>query len=204
MIISKNKLTRMKQEDRIKHAATLEGCEIPPGADKTTTVDLILAAQGNGVKAKPASTRTPGNDDLFDQLTQPDSEEHADLPKKDPRGGSREGSGRIPGISNEQSKIDNLPTQPNRAIKATIKTAFDFWAKFIGCPAMKLDKEELEELAIDWTQVFELYGLKIPEGIAIPGKAALSTASTISSRVAMKEMHKAKEANQAKAEKAAL
>jgi hypothetical protein len=190
----------MKKDELLRTAAQY-GCEITPGTLRPDIIKAIQAKQQQGGPQPAATvTRTPGNPQLFDELTEKtDSGGSPGTPQADPQ---RNPPGRRPGVTLEQSRIDNLTTEPNRTVEYVIKWIFKFWAGAVGCTEIALDAEELKEFSVDTTQFLEYHGIIIPQGLAVDGKFIIGGLEKIGSRVMMTKAHKARmKAQQEKAEK---
>ncbi len=204
MFLSNYKLNRMLKGDLWPIAEKLD-CKLDPKAKKPEIIAAIKVKQAQGVPQVQAVQRVPGDKQLFEQLTLPEAAESAEPYRPEPagpgRGGKREGSGRKPNVSNDQSRIDNLTTEPNRTVKIGLKWIFKTLARAVDCKAIALDAEELHEFAVDITQCMQYHKITIPEGIAIDGKLILTSVEMFGSRYAMYKAHKARMEKQKEKEK---
>jgi len=191
------KLSRMKKEELLRLAADY-GCQISPDAKRTEVLDAVKSKIQSGSQPAAAPSKQPGNAALFDELTQP-GEDAAEEQQGD-HGGPRAGAGRIPGKSNLQCRIDNLPTEPNRSIVYIIKYFFKLWSAATDCKEIALDDDELKEFAVDTTQFLEYHGIRIPEGVAVDGKFILGGLELVGGRVMILKAHKARLKRQAEKE----
>lgn len=191
-MISAFKLNRMKRKDLLQYAEKI-GCEIEAGMQRPAIIAAIKARQGssNETAAALPAPREPGNKQLFDDLTlQPGTTDAGTDDPLDTSGDPSPGPGRKPGKTNEQCKLDKLPTEANRSVKYALKYIFKIWSKAVDCPAIELDEDELQEYAVDTTQFLEYHGIMIPQGLHVDGKFVLGGIELIGSRVVMVKAHK--------------
>lgn len=195
------KINRMRKPDLLKLAAQYPDIEIPRTGAVCQQLKKVLAEKIKAGESPAEPTPAPvqvGDPALFDELTSPaGDDDHAQQPEPEQpagsgRGGSRPGAGRKPGVTLEQSRIDHLPTEPNRTVIYVIKWVFRLWATVADCKEIALDDDELREFATDTTQFLEYHGIRIPQGLAVDGKFILGGCELIGSRVMMHKVHKQK------------
>lgn len=191
-----HKISRMKKNELFKLAEQFPDVQVPThGRVRELLAEQLIEKVKSGqppMAAVPVTVKQPGNQQLFDELTQPgDAVPDADTPKET-RGGARPGAGRKPGKSNEICKIDNLPTEPNRTIVYALKWIFKLWASAVDCKEIALDADELQEFAVDTTQFLEYHGIIIPQGLAVDTKFVLGSVELIGGRVMIHKAHKAR------------
>lgn len=114
-------------------------------------------------------------------------EPDATVPTSTGRGGARAGAGRPPGMTTEIAAYNRLSEQPHPAIKAAICQLFDAWAARADCSAVKLTKDEAVDLALPWTQAYELSPLngRIPPWLSVAVMCLWSTSSIITAKAAL-------------------
>lgn len=112
------------------------------------------------------------------------------------RGGSREGSGRKPGMTAEKAavkKLDDIKI-PNAAIKAGIVGTYKGWAWLVKVPQLRLKDEEADFLALPVTKIQEYFwpGL-VPEIFGVIGELIFAFGVVNMPRVElMNALHEAK------------
>lgn len=195
------KVSRMKLVE-LKRLAAQYDVQMPAGAKRPEYIAMILEKLSAGEMPAAVETidsRPVGNKELFNELTaDTGGPESTELQTK--RGGFREGSGRKPGVTQEQSRIDNLPTSANRSVEYFIKWFFKVWANLADCKEIELDEDELTEFSVDTTQFLEYHNIKIPQGLAVDSKFVIGGFELIGGRFMINKAHKARMKAQAEKE----
>jgi hypothetical protein len=195
MSVTPYKAKRMKKEDLLELAADL-GCELKADAKRPEILAAVLAKLGSDDNPAAAPQPQPGDKKLFLTLTEPEAEPEGQPNPEGQQGGhggERPGAGRKPGVTLEQSRIDNLPTSPNRTVSVLIKWVFKIWSIAADCNEIALDDDELKEISVDVTQCLEYHGIRIPQGLAVDGKAILDGCELIGGRMIIHNAHKARQ-----------
>lgn len=78
-------------------------------------------------------------------------------PKKENRGGPREGAGRPLGLTDEKAKVKNLPQYPSIPIKQGCQALFDLWSTAAKIEQLALSDDEADILSLPLTQLQEYY-----------------------------------------------
>jgi len=81
----------------------------------------------------------------------------AEPPKKEKRGGVREGGGRPLGLTDEKARVKNLPQYPSNPIKQGSQALFDLWASAAKIEELALSEDEADLLSLPITQLAEYY-----------------------------------------------
>lgn len=197
------KISKLKKVELMQLAAQYPDIQVPESGQVRQFLVKALTEKirsGQQPTEPAAPIRTPGNKQLFDELTAPGTEVDlsADSPiPKETRGGPRPGAGRKPGVTAEMSRIDNLSTEPNRTVIYFTKWIFKVWAGIADCKEIALDEDELKEFATDTTQFLEYHGIKIPQGMAVDSKFILGGCELFGGRAMMHKAYKARMKKQA-------
>lgn len=193
------KVGRMKLAELIQLAARF-GCSLDSAAKRPDYIEAInekLRAGQAPTAPGAGPDREPGNKQLFDALTQPAGNDPSgdvcdDEPETDRRGGPRDGAGRKPGVTLEQTRLDKLPATANRTVIYVIKWLFKSWAAIADCSEIALDQDELDEFAVDTTQFLEYHGIRIPQGLAVDTKFVIGGCELVGGRFFMHKAHKSR------------
>jgi len=135
--------------------------------------DMIAALIAHRNADNPlVQTPPPGDRALFDELTvEPeavDLERNAEPESPKPgKGGFRPGAGRKPGVTLEQSRIDNLPTTANRSILYLVRAMSLILARAYRCDDLALADDECDRVAVAVTRSMDFHGFTIPQGAAV-------------------------------------
>ncbi len=134
--------------------------------------ELDLKADGRGSNSPspsegPLSLSEPKP--LFERLIDGETEAAPQDVQGPQRGGLRPGAGRPEGMTDELATYQRLSKQPHPVVKDIIEKIFDKWSERVGCPAVKLTKDQAVALALPWTHAYELspIGGKIPPWMSV-------------------------------------
>ena len=160
------------------------GLKFTKNHNRSARAKKILAAQAEKTATtKPVRSSAPGETHtasvepiLHEQ--NPDFERLCETPSiggdtaesaEAQRGGVRVGAGRPAGMTEEVAAYNNLPQQPNPAIRQLFELAFNTWADRANCPEVALSKEQAHEISLPWTQAAHLAGVtdKIPPWLMV-------------------------------------
>ena len=137
-------MTKKRAKKAIKKAKSKPKEKTSAGTESTTA-------------KQPISEPKPDFEDTLDKLDQELSEESAGPPKKDGRGGAREGSGRPRGVTDDFAAVNRLPEKANLTLVPVLQIPFKFWAKSQQLKELELKDKEAEELALPVTKLLEFY-----------------------------------------------
>ena len=176
----------MKKADLTKLAST-NGIELSPAMKRDEIIELIVK-QKHGPVLPLVEPRQPGDRAEFEKLTaqgEPAINDSQTKPTGSGRGGARFGAGRKPGVTLEQSRIDNLPTSANRTIIYCVKFATVMLGMAFKNDDLALSDEEANRFGLTATRWMEFHGWKIPQGAAVDIEMAGVTAEIFAPRVVM-------------------
>lgn len=131
---------------------------------KTKPIEKTSAGTKPTTAKQPIEEPKPDFEDALNQIDKELSEESGIPPKKDGRGGAREGAGRPRGVTDDFAAVNRLPEKANLTLVPVLQIPFKAWAKGAEIKALELQDKEAEELALPVTQLLEFYFPgKIPE-----------------------------------------
>lgn len=149
------------------------GIDVVDGWNRPDMIQALIDRrnQGNAL-VQPA---VPGDRKLFDELTEPVDSEGPDLmgnaePAAEPKkqvGGYRPGAGRKPGVTQEQSRIDNLPTTANRTVLYLVRAISMIMVRLYRCDELAMGDDECDRVAVAVTRSMEFHGFAVPQGAAV-------------------------------------